>query len=101
MSNTSNDTNEKVIIIYKSYSLSQKKASAKYYDANKSKCIEKSRRWAIEHKNERDEKERSEEGKMKRKIYNQQFYMRHKLKQQQQQEQSQEQQEEQEQSQEQ
>ena len=81
MDNTTNDTTEKIIIIYKGYSLAQKKASAKYYNANKEKCIERSRRWAIEHKNERDDKERPEVCKMKRKIYNQQFYMRHKLKQ--------------------
>ena len=72
MDNTTNDTTEKIIIIYKGYSLAQKKASAKYYNANKNKCIAKSRRWAIEHKDERDEKERSEEGKIKRKLYNQQ-----------------------------
>ena len=46
-----NDTNEEqIIIIYKGYSLARKKASAKYYNANKDKCIERSRRWAIEHK---------------------------------------------------
>ena len=97
MDNTTNDTNEQIIIIYKGYSLAQKKASAKYYNANKEKCIERSRRWAIEHKNERIDKERPVVCKEKRKIYNQQFYARQKLKQKEQQEQEQKQEQEQEQ----
>ena len=87
MDNLQNDTNEKIIIIYKGYSLAQKKASATYYQANKNKCKEQSRTWALDHKNERDEKERTEEGKLRRKLYNQQYYLRHKPKQEQEQEQ--------------
>ena len=101
MDNIAKYTNDKEIIIYKGYSLAQKKASAKYYYANKEKCIETSRRWAIEHKNERTDKERPEVCKTKRKIYNQQFYARQKLKQKEQQEQELKQEQSQEQSQEQ
>ena len=97
MDNTTNDTNDKIIIIYKGYSLAQKNASAKYYNANKEKCIERSRRWAIEHKTERDSKEKPEVCKMKRKIYNQQFYMKHKLKQKEKEQEQQEQEQKQEQ----
>ena len=35
MDNTTNYTNEGVIIIYEGYSLAQKRATAKYYNANK------------------------------------------------------------------
>ena len=49
MDNVQNDTNEKIIIIYKGYSLAQKKASATYYQANKNKCKEQSRTWALDH----------------------------------------------------
>ena len=86
MENTANDTNERVIIIYKGYSLAQKRATAKYYNANKEKCIALSRRWAIAHKDdERINKEVPKVDKEKRKIYNQQYYMRRKQKQEQEQ----------------
>ena len=97
MDNTTNDTTEKIIIIYKGYSLAQKKASAKYYNANKDKCIARSSKWAIEHKTYQNDKEKVEIDKIQRRIYNQRFYMRNtqKLKQlqelQEQQEQEQEQ----------
>ena len=68
MDKLQNDTNEKMIIIYKGYSLAQKKASAKYYQANKNKYKEQSKQRASDHKNEREEKERSEEGKLRRKL---------------------------------
>ena len=80
MDNTTNDTNEKIIIIYKGYSLAQKNASAKYYYANKEKCVARSSKWAIEHKTDKNDKEQIEIDKIKRKIYNQRFYMRNKQK---------------------
>ena len=95
MEYTQNDNEVKVIIIYKYGSLAQKKAAAKYYYANKEKCIARSSKWATEHKPDENDKERLEIEKAKRKIYNQRFYARQKIKQEQaqEQEQSQEQQE--------
>ena len=101
MDNTTNDTNEKIIIIYKCYSLAQKKASAKYYNANKDKCIARSSKWAIEHKTDTNDKEKVEIDKIQRRKYNQRFYMRNKQKLQQLREQEQEQEQEQQQEQEQ
>ena len=89
MDNITNDTKETVIIIYKGYSLAQKKASAKYYQANKEKCIALSRKWAIAHKD--DEKPKKEVPKVEkemRKIYNARCYMKRKQEQEQEQEQA-------------